>query len=209
VDHSERSTTSTPGASWIFTLDELRSSGAFLATAMNGERLPPDHGYPVRLFVPGWYGCASIKWVNEISLVDHEAPSTPQMREFGPRTFQNGRPALAREYKPATMDLAAMPVRVERWVGTGGPVYRVVGVMWGGDAPVDRLSIRFNPREPFVPIAVCPKPVSADSWSLWSHIWRPMERGRYRIVLKAGDPAVRTERLDTYYYTRELYIDEV
>jgi DMSO/TMAO reductase YedYZ molybdopterin-dependent catalytic subunit len=209
VDHSEQSTTSTPGASWIFTLDDLRSSGAFLATAMNGERLPADHGYPVRLFMPGWYGCASIKWVNEISFVDHEAPSTPQMREFGPRTFQSGRPALARDYKPAIMDLAAMPVRVEQWVGMGGPVYRVVGVMWGGDAPADRLAIRFNPREPFVPLAVCPKPASADSWSLWSHIWRPMERGRYLIVLRAGDPGVRTERLDTYYYTREIQIDEV
>ena len=36
---------------------------------MNGEPLPPDHGMPVRLVVPGWYGCAWIKWVNGIRLV--------------------------------------------------------------------------------------------------------------------------------------------
>ena len=96
VDHSQPSATSSPGASWIFTLDDLRSSGAFLATAMNGQPLPRDHGYPVRLYVPRWYGCACIKWVNQIVLVSDDEPSTPHMREFGPRTFQQGRPALAK-----------------------------------------------------------------------------------------------------------------
>jgi hypothetical protein len=107
------------------------------------------------------------------------------------------------------MDLAAMPVRVERWIGRDGPVYRVVGVVWGGRAPVERLVIRFSPQEPFVPFEICPRAPGADTWSLWSHIWHPKERGRYLIVLRSGDSSVRTERLDTYYYTREIRIEEV
>src|SRR5262245_57745948 len=54
--YTQRSVTSVEGASWIFTFDELTSAGAFLATKLNGKPLSRDHGAPVRLVVPGWYG---------------------------------------------------------------------------------------------------------------------------------------------------------
>jgi DMSO/TMAO reductase YedYZ molybdopterin-dependent catalytic subunit len=41
------------------------------ATRLNGERLPPDHGYPVRLIAPGWYGVANVKWLTRIELTDN------------------------------------------------------------------------------------------------------------------------------------------
>src|SRR5262249_3692129 len=80
--HDVQDPASVPGASWIFGLDDIRRAGAFLATEMNGAPLRPDHGAPLRLVVPGWYGCTAVKWVNEIALVDDEAPATDQMREY-------------------------------------------------------------------------------------------------------------------------------
>ena len=62
------------GASWIFTRDQL--DGALLAIRMNGAPLTRDHGAPVRLIVPGWYGCCCIKWVDRIELVPDAAPAT-------------------------------------------------------------------------------------------------------------------------------------
>ena len=47
---------------------------------MNGAPLTRDHGFPVRLIVPGWYGCSCIKWVDRIELVADEAPATTQMQ---------------------------------------------------------------------------------------------------------------------------------
>src|SRR5437773_287191 len=99
-DYSHPSQTSVPGASWIFARDDLDRAGAFLATSMNGVPLPRDHGFPVRLIVPGWYGCACIKWVDRVELVAATAPATPQMTEFAQRTHQSGRPALARAFTP-------------------------------------------------------------------------------------------------------------
>ena len=52
------------------TLDEARDADLLLAYAMNGEPLPIQHGYPVRLVVPGWYAVASVKWLTEIELLD-------------------------------------------------------------------------------------------------------------------------------------------
>ena len=51
-------------------LDDARSSEALLAYAMNGEPLPVQHGYPLRLVVPGWYAVTSVKWLAEIELID-------------------------------------------------------------------------------------------------------------------------------------------
>ena len=38
---------------------------------MNGETLSPEHGYPARVVVPGWYGMASVKWLASIQVLDH------------------------------------------------------------------------------------------------------------------------------------------
>lgn len=207
--HSRPSRTSTPGASWIFTPGELERSGAFLATGMNGVALSKDHGFPLRLVVPRWYGCACIKWVNAIDFVADEAPPTSQMKEFAARTFQKGQPELARDYAPAVMDHAATPVRVEKWVVDGRVLHRVVGILWGGAEPTDALAIRFKADQPYVRVSACSKPASTTMWSLWWHAWRPPSPGRYDIVLKIDDPKTRSARLDVYYYARAVEIDEI
>ncbi len=208
-DMAGTSRSSDPGASWVFHRDELERSGAFLATGMNGARLPPDHGDPVRLVVPGWYGCACIKWVAAIDIVPDDEPATRQMIEFARRTHQEGIPRLARDYAPPVIDLAAMPVRVEQWSMDGRTVYRVVGIQWGGNKPTRSLSIRFRHNEPFVPVEDCNPPTSAASWSMWSQTWRPSIQRRYRIVLRNDDPSIRSRRLEMFFYTREVDIQRV
>ena len=111
--YQEESMTSEAGASWIFTPDQLSLSKAFLATKMNGEPLRVDHGAPIRLVIPGWYGCVCIKWVNQIDFVSDDAPATSQMREYAGRTMQQGVPSLARDYQPAVVEIAAIPTRVD------------------------------------------------------------------------------------------------
>lgn len=207
-DDHPPSHTSVPGASWVFAVDHLVDAGAFLATAMNGEPLTADHGAPVRLIVPGWYGCACIKWVDEILFVDASEPATSQMQEFAVRTFQEGRPRLAREYRPVAIEHAATPVRVEQWVRDGRLEYRVIGILWGGVRATNKLEIRFTSREPWMPVNDCPLPRTTRTWSLWTHTWRPNEPGRYRIALRVNDPGVPTTRLDMFFYVRDVVIEE-
>jgi DMSO/TMAO reductase YedYZ molybdopterin-dependent catalytic subunit len=207
-EHSTLDPGSRPGASWIFGLDQLRDAGAFLATGMNGAALGRDHGHPLRLVVPGWYGCTAIKWVNEIVLVDDEAPATEHMREYADRTHQDRArpPRVARDFQPATIDPAAVAVRIEKSGAPGGALsYRVVGVSWGGRVPSRALFIRFNPDDAFVPVEE-PGPAGGRPWTLWSHTFRPPAAGRYRIELAVKEPGVRTRRLDAGFYAREMEI---
>jgi len=210
LDHdTQYSPQSIPGASWIFPLDTLSHLGAFLAVRMNGEPLPPDHGAPVRLVVPGWYGCAWIKWVNELRVVGRDEPATSQMREFAGRTHQNGVPELAREYSAAAIDMAATPVRIEKRRVDGRIQYRVIGIVWGGDRTTDRLLIRFSANDELRELQLCPAPRTHRTWSLWEYRWRPARTGVYDIVLRAADRSIRTQRLDLSFYVRRVRIDEV
>ena len=172
--YKEESMTSTPPAAWIFSPDQLYSANAFLATKMNGQPLVADHGAPVRLVVPGWYGCIWIKWVNQIDFVSNDAPATSQMEEYASRTMQTGVPSLARDYQPASIDAAAMPTRIEKWLVGGKITYRVKGIQWGGLSPPPAMKIRFNPTEEFVPVENG-RPAVSDSLTLGEHRWIRLE----------------------------------
>ncbi len=172
---------------------------------MNGEPLPPDHGQPVRLVIPGWYGCCNIKWVDRLTLVGADEPSTAQMREFASRTHQSGTPTLARDFRPAIMQQAAMPIRVEQWDVGGEILYRVVGILWGGEETTDALQIRYDQGTP-EPVEVCPPHLQNKTWTLWSHAWRPPGAGTYRIDMEIADPAVPSNRLDSGFYARRVSV---
>lgn len=208
-DMTQDSYRSTAGCSWVLPLADLPALKPYLATRMNGEALTNDHGAPVRCVVPGWYGCAWIKWVNEIRWVGADEPATSQMLEFAGRTHQEGRPALARDFAPPAIDTAAMPIRVEQRRVNGATEYRIVGIVWGGDRPVDQLVLRTSSRDRGTPVRVCPTPASSLTWSLWTHRWRPTEPGFYDISLRTADASIRTRRLDLSFYIRRVKVDEI
>jgi len=208
------------GASWVFPLATLEKLGAFLAVRMNGEPVPADHGKPVRLVVPGWYGCTWIKWVNEIRLVGPDEPATTQMVEFANRTHQAEPFKLAKDYTPADIQTAATPVRIEKRRTASGLEYRMVGIVWGGTKAVDRLAVRITPAAPkpqpfdsksgeFTPFTVCPTPKTHATWNLWEYRWKPTQPGTFDIALKVADASVPQRRLETGYYMRQVKIEEI
>jgi DMSO/TMAO reductase YedYZ molybdopterin-dependent catalytic subunit len=206
--YQEESMTSEPGASWIFRPDQLFSSKAFLATKMNGQPLGADHGAPVRLMVPGWYGCVCVKWVNQIEFVSDDAPATSQMQEYASRTMQMGIPSLARDYRPAMVEIAAVPTRIEKRLVGGKIKYRVTGIQWGGPAPSQAIEIRFDPIENFVPVKNI---ASSQSTNLcfWSHEWSPSRTGKFTIRLRLNAANINARRLNSGYYDRSVEIAEI
>lgn len=204
---------STPGASWILTPEQYQQTGAFLATHMNGEPLPLDHGFPLRLLNPGWYGCSCIKWVTALRWLPQQAPASSQMQEFAGRTHQIGIPELAKDYLPPAIELAAMPIRVERWQDNQGTFYNVVGIIWGGargdsESSLSSLEVSFDGGESFETVT-CGAVDSARSWRLWSVQWQPTQLGAHNIVCRAPDPNTPARRLDSQYYRRQVTISEI
>jgi DMSO/TMAO reductase YedYZ molybdopterin-dependent catalytic subunit len=208
-NYQERSLSSTAGASWIFREGDLLRADAFLATGMNGAPLTADHGAPLRLIVPGWYGCCCIKWLNEISTVSDRTRPTSQMIEYAERTHQDGVPTLASDYEAAVIDFAAMPVRVEKWSENGRFWYHIFGIAWGGEThELPPLQIRFTHSEEYVPVSEITS-VHAGIKAHWSHWWLPRKRGVYEIQLRTTQPGIRTRRLSAGYYNRLVEISDL
>ena len=113
--------------------------------------------------------CCHIKWLNEIKLVGDSEPATAQMLEFASRTHQQGKPTLAKDYIPATIDHVGMPIRVEQWRVAGKTLYKVVGIAWGGARPTTKMRIRFRDGEAYQPLTICPAQRQNSSWTLWEH----------------------------------------
>ncbi len=118
-------------------------------------------------------------------------------------------PILARDYEAPAIDTAAMPIRIEQRRVDGATEYRIVGIVWGGGRPVDRLVLRVGSRDAGTPVRVCPAPTSVRTWTLWTHRWRPAEPGYYDLSLRTEDASIRTRRLDLSFYIRRVRIDEV
>jgi DMSO/TMAO reductase YedYZ molybdopterin-dependent catalytic subunit len=197
-DTHPASSASILGAAWVFRPDELDE--AWLVTHQDGAPIPEDHGRPVRLLVPGWYGCTCIKWVEEIAWVGDDEPATTQMKEFAGRTHQDGAPDLARDYAPAESEAAATPVRVETWRIDGERVLRVIGAVWGGRRQPDALRLLMD-GEDLGPVELCERE-HARTWGLWEAFLPAGASGVVTLRLEAdGVPA---RRLDSRYYARPV-----
>ena len=211
-----------PTCSWIFPIETLVDAGAFLATEMNGAPLPKDHGAPVRLVIPNWYGCSEVKWVNEIKFVDNDQDATWQMKEFSDRTGQQTHrvpgfyhalgPDMARDYTPATIDQAAIPVRVEQWKLGGKTVYRIVGITWGGPHRSEKLKIRYvigRRSSNWEPVGFCKAATSISQYGIWTQAFTPPRKGYYKIEVRLEDTKIRSRRLTGGVYDRGVFIPQV
>ena len=99
--------------------------------------------------------------------------------------------------------------------GTGATIFQVTTHYTDANNTFDpggrlgQLMIRFNLRDAWRPLRVCPAPHTSSAWALWTYRWKPTEPGTYSISLKAADASIRTRRLDVFFYTRRVRIDEV
>ncbi len=169
-------------------LDDVRSSEALLAYAMNGEPLPLQHGYPLRVIVPGWYAVTSVKWLTNIEV------STSAFEGF----FQTQRYVYEWERNGTTV---REPVRLQQVrsiitepngdndVPVGDVVIR--GVAWSGAAPISAVDVSIGDR------SWQPARLVGDrrrhSWQWWELLTRLDEPGATPVRARATDLAGRTQ----------------
>jgi DMSO/TMAO reductase YedYZ molybdopterin-dependent catalytic subunit len=155
-------------------MERAFDDSVLLAFAMNGEPLPPDHGAPLRLVVPGAYGMASVKWLARIAVV------ADPFRGF----FQ------AKRY---VLDGAPLPSIAPRAVITSprdgaviaGPVV-VSGYCWSGGAPIARVEVSADEGRIWKQAEIEPASY-AYAWQSWWAPFEPAGPGEATIVARAVD----------------------
>src|SRR3954470_14060661 len=71
------------------TIEEAIEAGALLAWGIGDAPLPPQHGFPLRLVVPGWYGMTNVKWLSRITVIDARFDGYQQARGYRMRTHED------------------------------------------------------------------------------------------------------------------------
>jgi DMSO/TMAO reductase YedYZ molybdopterin-dependent catalytic subunit len=72
----------------VLPVDELMREENFLPYLMNGAPLPPEHGYPLRIFIPGKYGMKQPKWITALEFADHEIPGYWEVRGWSDKCWR-------------------------------------------------------------------------------------------------------------------------
>jgi DMSO/TMAO reductase YedYZ molybdopterin-dependent catalytic subunit len=139
---------------------------AILAVGMNGEPLPPEHGFPVRMVVPGLYGYVSAtKWVVKLEVTRYDR---------------------ARAYWTEEGWAPKGPVKLESRIDVvrkqGDDGYVIAGVAWHQHVGVKGVEVRID--DGAWQTAQLSTPISADTWVQWRLPWHP-ERGSHTISVRA------------------------
>lgn len=152
-----------------------------LAVRMNGELLEPSHGYPLRLFVPGWYGVASVKWVRRIAVLDRVFQGYFQTTKYTVRRRTPEGTAMV-VVGPLAVKSEILRPRPDEVLGIG--TNRVFGVAWAGEEAVARVEVSTDGGRVWN-LAEMIGPRARYSWSLWEYLWEVAEPGAYTLLARA------------------------
>jgi DMSO/TMAO reductase YedYZ molybdopterin-dependent catalytic subunit len=169
-------------------LDDARSSDALLAYAMNGEPLPLQHGYPVRLVVPRWYAVTSVKWLTDIEVTDTAFTGFYQSERYFYEWERDG----GTTPEPVTLQQVRALV-TEPTAGSAVPTGEVLvrGVAWSGAAPIARVEVSVD-GGPWQAAGLVGER-ARHSWQWWELITRILEPGVVTLRARATDLAGRTQ----------------
>jgi len=155
-----------------------------LAFGMNGAALPPEHGFPLRLVMPGWYGMAQIKWLTRIEVIDRPYEGRHMARNYQSlRAVKSAEGTLWIDSSISRNNLKSVIARVTRRAAGGTFEYKIAGAAWGGPAKIERVDVQIDGEE-WVR-AVIDQRAGDAAWALWSLPWKEPAAGEHVLVSRA------------------------
>ncbi len=164
-------------------LERSLIDGTILAYEMNGEKLPIEHGYPLRAIVPGLYGMMNAKWITEIELVNKAYVGFWQRRGWTNNAlYQTGSTILS----PGDSQLRdKFPIPSAVTDVSGRPI-PVVGVAFSGDRGISKVEVSTDGGRSWETASLY-DPLSDNTWVFWRLEWNPPSTGTYKLTVRATD----------------------
>ena len=159
-----------------------------LAYAMNGEPLPDEHGAPVRLIVPGWYGMASVKWLKRIHAIRGHFDGYFQVDRY---VFVE--PGDGGLHRPVT-EIAVRSIITTPHDGATAHLgnHLVRGLAWSGAAPVESVEVSVDGGQTWQPALWTSEP-SRYAWRAWEFRWDATTPGPVILASRDRDAAGNTQ----------------
>ena len=168
---------------------------AILAYEMNGGPLPPQHGFPLRLVVPGWYGMQNVKWLTRITVL--EEPFTGFQNSVAYRMYDaDGAPGepVTRMLPRSLMVPPGVPDFMTRTRHVEPGPTTLTGRAWSGHGSIERVEVSTDGGATF-DAAVLDPALGPNAWRGWSFTWDAAP-GEYVLSSRATDTGGHTQPLD-------------
>jgi len=173
-------------------LEEAMREEVLLAWGVNGRPLPPQHGYPLRLVVPGWYGMTSVKWLRRISVLTEPFGGYQQTGSYLIHTSEDDPGTPVTRIQPRSLlvppGIPSFESR-ERFCPPGR--HLLTGRAWSGLAPVAAVEVSTDGGRSWRPARLDGQP-SPWAWAGWSFAWEATP-GTYELCSRATDAAGNTQ----------------
>ena len=177
-------------------LDEAMRGEVLLVYAINGRPLPPQHGFPLRLIVPGWYGMTHVKWLRSITVIDREFAGYQQATAYHYRT-QDGDAGVpvTRMLPRALMVPPGVPDFMSRTRFVEPSTQVIDGRAWSGRAPIATVDFSADGGETWSQ-AELEHAVSPYAWRGWTARWEADRAGEFELCARATDAAGNVQPLE-------------
>jgi DMSO/TMAO reductase YedYZ molybdopterin-dependent catalytic subunit len=177
------------------TVEEAMRDDVLLAYAMNGQPLPPAHGFPLRLIVPDWYGMASVKWLRSITAISEAFDGVQQTGLYRYRRSGDdpGTPVALKKPR-ALMAPPGIPEFLSRLRHVRAGLTAIEGRAWSGRDTVARVEFSPDGGRSWAD-AQLERPVAEHGWTAWSYLW-DAEPGVHELCVRATDAAGAVQPLD-------------
>jgi DMSO/TMAO reductase YedYZ molybdopterin-dependent catalytic subunit len=178
------------------TVADALAPGAVLAYEMNGAPLPPQHGFPLRLVVPGWYGMTNVKWLAAIEVT--EQPFAGYQVASGYRFRQtedeDGRPVTRMRPRSLMVPPGMPEFETRSRIVDAGQVL-VEGRAWSGRAPIARVEVSADGGATWTDAELTRELEEPWAWCGWSFAW-DAAAGEHVLCCRATDEAGGTQPLE-------------
>ncbi|MEJ2855590.1 MULTISPECIES: molybdopterin-dependent oxidoreductase [unclassified Saccharothrix] len=172
---------------------EALREDVLLVYAMNGRPLLPQHGFPLRLVVPGWYGMAHVKWLRSVAALNHRFEGFQQAVSYRIKqdADEDGVP-VTRILPKALLAPPGFPdFMTRRRFVTAGPVL-LEGRAWCGFAPIARVEVGVDGVWHEAELDPAGDPYA---WRRFEHVWEATP-GEHELSVRATDAEGRTQPVD-------------
>ena len=176
---------------------EALRDDVLLVYGMNGGPLPPQHGFPLRLVVPGWYGMANVKWLTRITVVSEPFAGFQNRVSYRLRqtAAEAGDPLTRMEPRALMIPPGVPDFFTRRRLLQSGPC-ELSGRAWSGWAPIIGVEVSTDGAATWHEAALSADPASPYAWWSWRWTWDAPARGDYELCCRARDGSGRIQPLD-------------
>jgi sulfane dehydrogenase subunit SoxC len=179
---------------------EAMRDEVLLAYEMNGGPLPPQHGFPLRLVTPGWYGMTNVKWLTRVEAVAEPFTGYQNESAYRWRTDPDepGTP-LNRMATRSLMTPPGIPDFFTRRRLVRAEPCELTGRAWSGRAPIDAVWVSTDGGVTWDEAEVEPPVLGPWAWQGWRYLWSDPAPGVYEVCCRARDRVGNEQPLDAIW----------